>query len=93
VPIGANKSELVQQTVENLYAQLIDAGIETLLDDRDERPGVMFADMDLIGIPYRIVVGDRGLKTGEVEFKHRRDEKATNVAIDDVVQHVRKKLG
>ena len=93
VPIGANKSELVQQTVEKLYTELTDAGIDTLLDDRDERPGVMFADMDLIGIPNRIVVGDRGLKTGEVELKHRRDEKAINVALADVVQLVREKLG
>jgi prolyl-tRNA synthetase len=93
VPIGANKSELVRQTTEKLYGELNEAGIDALLDDRDERPGVMFADMDLIGIPYRIVVGDRGLKTNEVEFKHRRDEKAVNVALDKVVALLREKLG
>ena len=64
VPIGMKKSEAVKNAVESLYAELQQAGIEVLLDDRDERPGVMFADMELIGIPHRIVVGERGLKEG-----------------------------
>ncbi len=72
VPIGMDKSEAVRVAVEQLYADLQAAGIEVLLDDRDERPGVMFADMELIGIPHRIVVGERGLKNGMVEYQGRR---------------------
>lgn len=92
VPISANKSEEVRSVAERLYQALNDAGVEVLLDDRDERPGVMFADMDLIGIPYRIVVGERGLKNGEIEFKQRRDEKAANVRLEQIVEHVRSHL-
>jgi prolyl-tRNA synthetase len=92
VPIGANKSEEVRTTAERLYGELAAAGIEVLLDDRDERPGVMFADMDLIGIPYRIVVGERGLKSGELELKHRRAEKSANVRLDRIVQHIREQM-
>jgi len=92
VPIGANKSDEVRSAAEALYQNLTDAGIEVLLDDRDERPGVMFADMDLIGIPYRIVVGERGLKNGELELKHRREEKASNVRLEHVLEHVRSRL-
>jgi len=92
VPIGANKSEDVRKSADRLYDALSAAGVEVLLDDRDERPGVMFADMDLIGIPYRIVVGERGLKNGEVEFKHRRDEKAANIRLDDAIPHLRERL-
>ncbi len=88
VPIGANKNDEVRSVAEKLYQTLSDAGVEVLLDDRDERPGVMFADMDLIGIPYRIVVGERGLKNGELEFKQRREEKAANVRLEQIVEHV-----
>ena len=76
-PIGLGRSELVKATAEQLYADLTNAGIEVLMDDRDERPGVMFADLELIGIPHRIVIGERGLKEGNVEYQGRRDEKAT----------------
>jgi prolyl-tRNA synthetase len=72
VPIGMGKSEAVREAVEQLYAKLQTAGIEVLLDDRDERPGVMFADMELIGIPHRIVIGERGLKDGMLEYQGRR---------------------
>jgi len=92
VPIGANKSDEVRSVAEQLYQDLNDAGVEVLLDDRDERPGVMFADMDLIGIPYRIVVGERGLKNGELEFKQRREDKAANVRLEQIVAHVRSRL-
>ncbi len=92
VPIGANKSDEVRSVAEQLYQDLNDAGVEVLLDDRDERPGVMFADMDLIGIPYRIVVGERGLKNGELEFKQRREEKAANVRLEQIVEHVCSRL-
>lgn len=93
VPIGASKNDAVRTAAERLYQELVAAGVETLLDDRDERPGVMFADMDLIGIPFRIVVGERGLKNAEVEFKHRRDDKAVNVGLEAVAGLVRGKLG
>ncbi len=92
VPIGMGRSELVKETVEKLYADLKAAGIEVLLDDRDERPGVMFADMELIGIPHRIVVGERGLKEGNLEYQGRRDEKAQPVALHSVLEFVQSKL-
>ncbi len=75
-PIGMKKSEAVREAAEKLYQEFSAAGIEVLLDDRDERPGVMFADLELIGIPHRIVIGDRGLKDGNVEYQGRRDTEA-----------------
>ncbi len=89
VPIGINRSELVKETVEKLYAELVAAGIEVLLDDRDERPGVMFADLELIGIPHRIVIGERGLKDGNVEYQGRRDDKATAISLQNIVSHIK----
>ncbi|MDP2878354.1 MAG: proline--tRNA ligase [Sulfuricella sp.] len=89
VPIGINRSELVKETVERLYAELMASGIEVLLDDRDERPGVMFADLELIGIPHRIVIGERGLKDGNVEYQGRRDEKATAIPLQNIVSHIK----
>ncbi len=92
VPIGMGRSELVRDTVEKLYGELKAAGIEVLLDDRDERPGVMFADMELIGIPHRIVVGERGLKEGNLEYQGRRDEKAQAIALNSALEFVTSKL-
>ncbi|BCB28042.1 proline--tRNA ligase [Sulfurimicrobium lacus] len=92
VPIGMGRSELVKDTVNKLYADLKAAGIEVLLDDRDERPGVMFADMELVGIPHRIVVGERGLKEGNLEYQGRRDEKAQAIALNSVLEFVQSKL-
>ncbi|BAN35927.1 prolyl-tRNA synthetase [Sulfuricella denitrificans skB26] len=89
VPIGLNRSELVKETVEKLYAELIASGIEVLLDDRDERPGVMFADLELIGIPHRIVIGERGLKDGNVEYQGRKDDKATAIPLQNIVSHIK----
>ena len=89
VPIGMKKSAQVKEAVEKLYADLRTAGLDVLLDDRDERPGSMFADMELIGIPQRIVVGERGLKTGQVEYQRRTDKTATNVGLYDVISHVK----
>jgi len=88
VPIGANRNPAVREAAERLHDALQAAGIETLLDDRDERPGVMFADMELIGIPRRLVVSDRSLKAGVLEYKGRRDEHAENVPIDQAVAFV-----
>jgi prolyl-tRNA synthetase len=88
VPIGMGKSEAVRNAVEQLYTDCKAAGIEVLLDDRDERPGVMFADMELIGIPHRIVVGDRGLKEGNVEYQGRRDASAQSIPLQNVLELV-----
>ena len=73
-PINPGKSPAAKAAADKLYEELTAAGIETLLDDRGERPGAMFADADLIGIPHRIVVGDKGLATSQFEYKHRRDK-------------------
>ena len=89
MPIGLGKSALVRETVEQLYDALRKAGLDVLLDDRDERPGVMFADMELIGIPHRIVVGERGLKQGTVEYQGRRDKSAQNIALQDAARYVK----
>ena len=85
VPIGMGKSAQVRETVDRLYRDLVAAGIDVLLDDRNERPGVMFADMELIGIPHRLVVGERGLKDGKVEYQGRRDAQAQAIALADAV--------
>jgi prolyl-tRNA synthetase len=92
VPIGMGKSVAVRDAVEQLYATFKSAGIEVLLDDRDERPGVMFADMELIGIPHRIVVGDRGLKEGSIEYQGRRDAAAQPVALQNALEFIKDKL-
>ena len=83
-PIGMDKSELVKNTAEKLYADCKNAGIDVLLDDRGERPGVMFAESDLIGIPHRIVIGERGLAEGLVEYKARSAVEAQNLLVNDV---------
>jgi prolyl-tRNA synthetase len=92
IPMGYRKSEAVKKAADETYAALEAAGVEVLLDDRDERPGVLLADQELIGIPHRIVVGERGLKEGMVEYQHRRDAAATKVAVADAVRHVRERL-
>ncbi len=83
VPLGAQKSEAVRTESERLYNQLTALGYSVLLDDRDERPGVKFADIDLIGIPHRFVIGERGLASRQLEYKHRRESEPRHVAIDD----------
>jgi prolyl-tRNA synthetase len=92
VPIGMGKSEVVRNTAEQLYAGLQAAGIDVLLDDRDERPGVMFADMELIGIPHRIVIGERGLKDGMLEYQDRRDTAAQAIPLQNAVKFVKSRL-
>jgi prolyl-tRNA synthetase len=92
VPIGMGKSEAVRTAVEQLYQTLQAANIEVLLDDRDERPGVMFADMELIGIPHRIVIGDRGLKEGMVEYQGRRDAEAQSIPLQNALEFITSKL-
>jgi prolyl-tRNA synthetase len=92
VPINAPKSPRVRETAERLYNELIAAGIDALLDDRDERPGVKFADSELIGIPHRVVVGDRGLEKGQLEYRHRRAEAAQEFPAADALGFLRGKL-
>jgi prolyl-tRNA synthetase len=91
-PIGADRSPDVKAASEKLYADLMAAGVDVLLDDRGERPGAMFADWELIGVPHRVTIGDRGLKEGKVEYQHRRDEAATAVAAADIAAHVLSKV-
>jgi prolyl-tRNA synthetase len=92
VPLGYHKGDAVREAAEKLYAAFSAAGLDPLLDDRNERPGVLLADQELIGIPHRIVVGERGLKEGVIEYQHRRDAQATKVKLDDAVAHVRSRL-
>lgn len=93
VPINAPKSPRVRETAERLYNEIAALGIDVLLDDRDERPGVKFADSELIGIPHRIVVGDRGLEAGKLEYRHRRAEAAEEFPAGDALAFLRGKLG
>ena len=74
VPIGLHKNAAVREAAEKLYAELLAAGIDVLLEDRDERPGVLFADMDLLGIPHRLVLSERGLAAGTIEYKGRTQQ-------------------
>lgn len=92
VPIGLQKSTQVKDAVEKLYQQFSDARIEVLLDDRDERPGVMFADMELMGIPHRIVIGERGLKQSTIEYQERKDQASQAVPIDEIFSFITAKL-
>src|SRR3989441_7648076 len=92
VPIGLHKSAAVREVAERLYEELVKSGIDVLLDDREGRPGVLFADMDLIGIPHRVVLGERGLAAGNAEYKARRDEKPVDVPLGEIVPLLLKKL-
>lgn len=91
-PISLDKSEAVKQAAFELYAQLQQAGVDVLLDDRGERPGVMFAESDLMGIPHRVVIGDRGLAEGKVEYKGRTDAEAQNLQVADCLAFLQRKL-
>lgn len=92
VPLNMQKSERVRDTAEQLYSQLKAAGYDVLLDDRNERPGVKFADMELMGIPHRIVIGDRGLDKGLLEYKHRRASDNEDIAIDDLMSVIQQRV-
>ncbi|TSE26850.1 Proline--tRNA ligase [Tepidimonas sediminis] len=91
-PIGYDRSEAVRGAADRLYAELLDAGVDVILDDRGERPGVMFADWELIGVPHRLTVGDKGLKDGVVEYQHRRDGAPTPVPLAEAAGWVRARL-
>ncbi|MBL0352990.1 MAG: proline--tRNA ligase [Dechloromonas sp.] len=92
VPMGYHKSDTVKATADGLYADLRKVGVDVLLDDRNERPGVMFADMELIGIPHRIVIGERGLNEGKLEYKGRRDAEPTLVDQGGIIDMILGKL-
>ena len=91
-PISPDRSPDVKAAADTLYAQLLAAGVDVILDDRGERPGAMFADWELIGVPHRVTVGDKGLKDGQIEYQHRRDAAATKVAVADVFAFVQSRL-
>jgi len=93
IPINLQKSERVREVAERLYGELQAAGFEVLFDDRDARPGVKFADDELLGIPHRIVVGDKGLERGALEYKPRSGGAGADVPLDAVVQFLRERSG
>ena len=87
-PLNADRLPDVKIASDALYAQLLVKGVDVILDDRGERPGAMFADWELIGVPHRVTIGDKGLKEGLVEYQHRRDTEATKVAVAEILAHV-----
>ncbi len=91
-PISPDRFPDVKAAADQLYADLVGAGVDVMLDDRCERPGAMFADWELIGVPHRITIGDRGLKEGQVEYQHRRDAASTKVAVGQVLELIQSKL-
>jgi len=92
VPMGMQKSERVREVADRLYAELTAAGIEVLYDDRDARPGVKFADAELLGIPHRLVVGERGLEAGKLEYRGRRDTDSQEFPLDDALNFIRSRV-
>lgn len=91
-PIGFDRSADVQAAATALYADLKQLGMDVLLDDRGERPGAMFADWELIGVPHRVVISDRGLKEGQVEYQGRRDTEAAKLPLSDVAMHLKGRI-
>jgi prolyl-tRNA synthetase len=92
VPLISNKSPRVREVADRLYAELTNAGIEVLYDDREARPGVKFADAELIGIPHRIVIGERGLDAGKLEYRGRREAESTDIEIENAVAFLRSRM-
>jgi len=91
-PVGADRSEAVKAAAEELYTGLLAAGVDVILDDRGERPGAMFADWELIGVPHRVTIGERGLKEGMVEYQHRRDAAAIKVPVAEALAFMKGRL-
>jgi prolyl-tRNA synthetase len=91
-PIGAHRSAAVQAQAQQLHDALQALGVDVMLDDRDERPGAMFADWELIGVPHRVVISERGLKEGQLEYQHRRDAAASKVPAEGVLDFLKSKL-
>ena len=90
--MGYDRSELVKEETDKLYAAAQAAGIDVIVDDRGLRPGAMFADWELIGVPHRVVISDRGLKEGQLEYQHRRDAAATKTAAADIAAFLKGRL-
>jgi len=93
IPINKKKSQRVAEAAEDLYGELREAGFEVLYDDREERPGVLFNDADLIGIPHRLVVGEKGLDKGIYEYKARTAEAAEDAPMDGIADFLRGRMG
>lgn len=92
LPMNARKSHRVREVADELYAKLLAAGVEVLYDDRNLRPGVMFNDMELIGIPHRLVIGERGIDSGMLEYKHRQDEESSEIPLASAVEAILEKI-
>jgi prolyl-tRNA synthetase len=93
VPLNLQKSPRVREVADQLYADLTAAGIEVLYDDRDARPGVKFADAELLGIPHRVVVAERGLETGRLEYRHRRATESEDFPAGEAIEFLRSRIG
>lgn len=91
-PISPDRFPDVKAAADKLYGDLLAAGVDVILDDRGERPGAMFADWELIGVPHRVTLGDRGLKDGQVEYQHRRDAAATAVGVTEILDLIQSRL-
>ena len=91
-PMGLDRSEMVKEQTEKLYTELLEAGVDVIVDDRGLRPGAMFADWELIGVPHRVVIGERGLKEGKLEYQGRRDTEATAVPVEEMVGFIKAKF-
>lgn len=92
VPLGLGRSEVVREAAQAFYNEMLAAGVDVVMDDRDERPGVMFADMELIGVPHRVVISDRGLKAGQIEYQGRGDATGTQLAQQEAVRVILEKI-
>jgi prolyl-tRNA synthetase len=93
LPMNARKSHRVREAADNLYTELLEAGVDVLYDDRNLRPGVMFNDMELIGIPHRVVIGERGLDSGVLEYRARKDTVNSEIPLDGALEAILEKLG
>jgi prolyl-tRNA synthetase len=91
-PVGYDRSEAVKTAADELHAQLLALGVDVILDDRGERPGAMFADWELIGVPHRVVLGDKGLKEGLAELQGRQETEATKVPVAELLNQLRARL-
>ncbi|MCX7255261.1 MAG: His/Gly/Thr/Pro-type tRNA ligase C-terminal domain-containing protein, partial [Polaromonas sp.] len=91
-PISPDRFPDVKAAADKLYAELLVAGVDVMLDDRCERPGAMFADWELIGVPHRVTIGDRGLKDGQLEYQHRRDTASSKIDAAGAFDFLKEKL-
>ena len=92
VPMNYHKSQRVREAADQLYKELLSVGYEVLLDDRNERAGVLFADMDLIGIPHRLVLGERGLDAGTIEYKARTSKDVEQIELVELLDFLQRTL-